>query len=304
MTWQIQLQITVERPADGEAAARMLRGWFAGSFEAMGGRLRTELLAAEPPPADFLRKRRRADSFGRPGDVWGQVSTGVEGARGLRMSEKPFSPASWKAFLDGMSKTPHLAVLYLVTLDADGFPNAHPSFRVTAQVNADFNDWLSLSVQFGPDLLDDPAFQRSTLDFVHGFADEWNVAYGEISYDRGSGRTAYEDVFGGNPNRTAPESRKFLRGYAWLTLCAQEIGDRLGGVEALRASDAFAAVEPLRNGGYWLLASQDWREFGQPAAEKMFPVLAPVLRPGESVPDAPDDPPYYVSRRDAAELQG
>jgi hypothetical protein len=304
MTWQMQLQVTVERPADGDAAARMLCDWFAGSFEAMGGRLRADLLAAQPPAADFLRKRKRDDSFGRPGDVWGQVSTGVQGARGLRISEKPFSPASWKAFLDGMSKAPQLAVLYLVTLDSDGFPNARPAFRVTAQVNDDFLDWLFLSVQFGPELLDDPAFQRSTLDFVRGFADEWNVAYGEISYDRGSGRTAYESVFGGIPNRTGPQSRNFLRGYAWLTLCPQEIGDRLGGAGALRASGAFAAVEVLRNGGYWLLATGDWREFGQPTAEKIFPIVAPVLPPGEPVPDAPDDPPYFVSRRDAAELQG
>jgi hypothetical protein len=304
MTWQMQLQVTVERPTDGDTAARMLRDWFAGSFEAMGGRLRADLLAAEPPAADFLRKRKRTDAFGRPGDVWGQLSTGVEGARGLRMSEKPFSPASWKAFLDGMSKAPSLAVLYLVTLDTAGFPNAFPAFRVTSQVNHDFDDWLFLSVEFGPDLLDDPEFQRSTLDFVRGFADEWNVAHGEISYDRGSGRTAYESVFRGIPNRTSTESRKVLRGYAWLTLCPQEIGDRLGGVEALRASGAFASVEALRNGGYWLLATEDWREFGQPAAEKIFPVLAPVLRPGEPLPDAPDDPPYYVSRRNAAELQG
>lgn len=304
MTWQTQLQVTLERPADGDAAARMLCDWFAGSFEASGGRLRADLLAAEPPAADFLRKRNRDDPFGRPGDVWGQLSIGVQGARGLRISEKPYSPVSWKAFLDGLAKAPRLAVLYLVTLDADGFPNAHPSLRVTAQVNGDFPEWLSLSVRFGPELLDDPEFQRSTLRFLREFADEWNVAYGEISYDRGSGRTAFEDVFSGNPSRTAPESRKFLRGYAWLTLCPQEIGDRLGGVEALRASEAFAAVEALRNGGYWLLATEDWREFGQPAAEKIFPVLAPALRPGEPLPDAPGDPPYYVSRRDAAELQG
>jgi hypothetical protein len=304
MMWEMQLQVTVEKPAGGDAAGRMLCDWFTGSFEAMGGRLRADLLAKEPPAADFLRKRKMDDSFGRPGDVWGQVSVGVEGARGLRITEKPFTPASWKAFLDGMSKVPDLAVLTVITLDAQGFPNARPNVTVGLQVDEDASDWFLLSVRFGPEFLDDPGFQQSTLSFVREFADEWNVAYGEISYDRGSGRTAYENVFHGLPHQTAPVSREVLRGYAWLTLCPQEIGDRLGGVEGLRAGGAFAEVAALRNGGYWLLATEDWRDFGQPAAENIFPVLAAALRPGEPLPFNPDDPPYYVSRRNAAELQG
>jgi hypothetical protein len=89
-----------------------------------------------------------------------------------------------------------------------------------------------------------------------------------------------------------------------LTICPQEIVNRLGGAAALRAGGAFAQVEALANGGCWLLATEDWRDFGQPAAERILPVLAPALRPGEPLPDAPDDPPYYVSRRNAAELKG
>ncbi|MEV6850360.1 hypothetical protein [Actinoplanes sp. NPDC051411] len=73
---------------------------------------------------------------------------------------------------------------------------------------------------------------------------------------------------------------------------------------ALRASGAFAQVEAVGNGGYWRLTTEDWRDFGQPVAEPVFPVLAPVLCPGEPLPDAPDDPPFYVPRRNAAELQG
>lgn len=76
-------------------------------------------------------------------------------------------------------------------------------------------------------------------------------------------------------------------------------------MEKLRASDAFAQVDALTNGGYWLLATPDWRDFGQPAAERVFPVLAPALPPGNPLLPLPvDDPPYYVSRRNAAEFQG
>jgi hypothetical protein len=304
MTWQMQLLVTVERPADDAVAGRMLAAWFSGAFEAMGGRLRAEVLAAEPMSDYNLRGRPVSEPYGKPGEVWSAIYTSVRGPRGVRMKSKAFSTKAWKAFLDGLSAVPYGAELLAITLDHAGFPNAFPSLRVGYTTNNDDDRWLFLKVKFGPELLDDPEFQKSALSFVRSFADEWNLAHAEISYDRGSGRTAYETVFRGQPDQTSRTSREVLRGYAWLTVCPQEIGDRLGGVEALRSSGAFAQVEALSKGGYWLLATENWRDFGQPAAERIFPVLAPALRPGEPRPDRPDDPPYYVSRRNAAELQG
>jgi hypothetical protein len=303
MTWQMQLQLTVERPAD-DAAARMLRTWFAGAFEAMGGRLRAAVLATEPMSDYNLRGRPVSQPYGKPGEVWSAIHTSARGARGVRTKSKAFSTKAWTAFLDGLSAPPFGAELTVTTLDQAGFPNAFPALNIGLRTNDDDDRWWFLNVRFGPELLDDPEFQKSTLTFVRSFADDWNLAYGEISYDRGSGRTAWESVFRGQPDQTARTSRETLRGYAWLTISPQEIGDRLGGVPALRASGAFAQVDALRNGGYWLLATEDWRDFGQPVAERMFPVLASALRAGEPLPDAPDDPPYYVSRRNAAELRG
>jgi hypothetical protein len=304
MTWQMQLQLTVERPGDDAEAARMLRAWFAGAFEAMGGRLRAAVLAAEPMSDYNLRGRPISQPYGKPGEVWSAIHTFVRGARGVRIGSKAFSAKAWTAFLDGLSVAPFGAELSVITLDHGGFPNAFPSLEIGLRTNDDDHGWWFLNVRFGPELLDDPQFQKSALTFVRSFADDWNLTYGEISYDRGSGGTAFESVFRGQPDQTSLTSRETLRGYAWLTICPQEIGDRLGGVPALRASSAFAQVQALDNGGYWLLATEDWRDFGQPAAERMFPVLAPVLRPGEPLPDAPDDPPYYVSRRNSAEQQG
>ncbi|MGA5305600.1 hypothetical protein ACPCHT_37300 [Nucisporomicrobium flavum] len=305
MTWQMQLQLTVERPADDAAAARMLRAWFTGAFEAVGGKLRAAVLAAEPM-SDYNLKGRPADEpYGNPGEVWSAIHTSARGARGVvRTKSKAYSTKAWKAFLEGLSAPPFGAELTAITLDHAGFPNAFPALTIGLRTNDDDPGWWFLSVRFGPELLDDPEFQKSALTFVRSFADDWNLAYGEISYDRGSGRTAFESVFRGQPDQTSRTSRQTLRGYAWLTICPQEVGDRLGGLPALRASGAFAQVEALSNGGYWLLATDDWRDFGQPVAERMFSVLAPALRPGEPLPDAPDDPPYYVSRRDAAEAQG
>ncbi len=305
MSWQMQLQVTLQRPEDDAEAGRMSRAWFAGVFEAMGGRLRDALLAAGPLSAYNLRGRNMEEPFGQPGEVWATVQTKVRGTRGPRAKTDPFSEEAWDAFL-GRLASPLLqsASLRAATLDYDGFPQAFPVLDIVAEVNEAAPEWMFLSVRFSPDWLDDPRYQKSTLAFARSFADDWNPAYGEISYDRGSRRTAFENVFHGDSPETAVTSREVLRGYGWLTLCPQEIGDRLGGLEALRNSGVFAEAEALTRGGYWLLATEDYRDFGQDVAERMFPVLAPALRPGDAFPDIASNPPFYVSRRNAAELQG
>jgi hypothetical protein len=311
MTWQMRLQLNVERPADDAETGRLLRSWFAGAFEAMGGKLRDRLLAAGPLPDAVMRGRPSNEPYGRPGDVWSHVMTGFRGPRGLKHKAKAFGPKSWDAFLRTMDQVPFTAELKMATLDWEGFPNAYPWFKVSTEFNEEFDKnlrhhdgrWLFLNVQFGPELLDDPAYQQATLAFARSVAESCNPCYGEISYDRGGARTAFENVFRGVPDRTVLDSRATLRGYAWLTICPQEIGDRLGGLAALRDSGAFAQCDVLTNGGYWLLATGDYRDFGQAAAERIFPVVAPALRAGNPLPDTPADPPYYVARRNAAELK-
>jgi hypothetical protein len=85
------------------------------------------------------------------------------------------------------------------------------------------------------------------------------------------------------PPPILPESRRYLRGYAWLTVCPREIAERLGGADALRATGAFTEVAALRNGGVWLLAAPTLAEYDMPAAARIWDVLAPALRPGTPV---------------------
>jgi hypothetical protein len=58
----------------------------------------------------------------------------------------------------------------------------------------------------------------------------------------------------------------------------------------------------LRNGGTWLLATGDYRDYGAAQAEALFRVLAPVLRPGRPEPLDGDYgyPPQRVVFEDAA----
>ncbi|MEU8952576.1 hypothetical protein [Streptomyces sp. NPDC048489] len=36
------------------------------------------------------------------------------------------------------------------------------------------------------------------------------------------------------PKKSIPASRTYRRGYDWLTICPEELGDRLGGLQGLR----------------------------------------------------------------------
>jgi hypothetical protein len=72
--------------------------------------------------------------------------------------------------------------------------------------------------------------------------------------------------------------------------------DDTTGAQRYRATGVFAQVQELKSGGYWLLAREDYRDFGQAGAERVFPVLPD----GERHATSDDDPPYYVSRRKSA----
>jgi hypothetical protein len=90
-------------------------------------------------------------------------------------------------------------------------------------------------------------------------------------------------------------SRSRLRGYGWLTICPQELGDELGGESYFTASNAFIRVIHLRAGGYWLQATADYSRYDMAAAERVFRTLAPILIPGQPSNDPPFGPsPHLV----------
>lgn len=71
-----------------------------------------------------------------------------------------------------------------------------------------------------------------------------------------------------------------LRNYGWLTVLSDEMAERVGGADRLRASGTFVDVEPLAAGGWWLLATETWDEYGPEQANRLFELLAPVLPAG------------------------
>ncbi|QKW35391.1 hypothetical protein HUT06_16225 [Actinomadura sp. NAK00032] len=76
------------------------------------------------------------------------------------------------------------------------------------------------------------------------------------------------------------EGRDLLRGYSWVTVCPGELVGRLGGIERLAGSGAFARVVPLPHGGAWLQATDGFAAYDEAAVRRVFDVLSPVLPPG------------------------
>lgn len=301
---RLQLQFSVERPADDARTGELLRSWFTGAFEALGGSLRAELLRAEPLADAMLRQ---TGPYGAPGDVWGQVYTQA-GAGRFRV--KAYSAKSWASFLKGLDAVPDRAGLNVITLDVRGLPHGSPAFHLQAELNdapgrefAAINQrWLFLEAELQPEQLAEEGSRKAILEFVRAFAEQARPSYGEISYPYGSHRTAFEHAFLMFPDETVGDSRRFLRGYAWLTICPPELGQRLGGESGLRASGAFAEVEPLADGGFLLLATADPASYGIADAERIFPVVAPVLPPGMPGAEGYTEKPVLVVRRDPSTL--
>jgi len=133
------------------------------------------------------------------------------------------------------------------------------------------------------------------LEFLRTVADVADPAYGEVVVNGESIApvTMLDSALLRHDAVSAGESRTYLRGYEWVTVCPKELAGRLGGVEGLRASGAFAEVTPLRQGGAVLRATDDPAAYGPDQVSAVFGALAPVL---------PSGPPRHAVGRDLSRL--
>jgi hypothetical protein len=152
--------------------------------------------------------------------------------------------------------------------------------------------------------------QQLWLGLLRAFADRVNPGFGQIEYGYDTtGITALEwslppdvELEERDPNYTVAHCREYLRGYSWLTVVPAELAERVGGADALRRTGAFAEVSPLKAGGVWLLATQDYRDYAGERVEQVFHALAPILRPGQPRPMGfvIDAPPQRLVFQDAS----
>lgn len=293
----VQLDVEFDEPGRSRALAR---SWFEGGPAELGGDLYQRLLASAPLDESVLRTGRR---FGQPGSVWASMTVYQDGDGGATHAESAvYSGENFARFLDRIGAETPAAEFVLCTLGDDGYP-AH-GLRLLMTRNDLDPRWVYLQAAVPEPWLDDPDYQHRTLDFLRHAAEESNPGFGHITHTYFPHRTALEAQL---PGVTADESvirsRQELRGYSWVTVCPQELGEALGGVRKLREGGAFSRVEELTRGGYWLLATDDYRDYDLVAATRVFYALAPVLiggKPFDPADDLVDQLPYLIVIEDAA----
>lgn len=289
--------------ADREEFGRRAAQWVVGGARALVGDLLARVSADESVP----KGRVSNGHLGPAGAEWGFVSITRMGKNGLRQNGKIIEDSA----LTWAEKEAHKGIegmnLGFNLLDTPTIPGPR-LIRFEADMLEDADRWCRVQLQAPESQLQDPGTQRAWLGFMRGFCDEVNPSYGQISYDYGAASVTGLEAVTGPPwtiyYEAIAASRSVLRGYDWLTVASGELLQRLGGVKALRDSDAFARVEELRSGGVWLLATDDYADYTHERVEAVWQALAPVLLKGtpSKYRAEQEESPVRLVFRDAAEV--
>ncbi|MEU6138801.1 hypothetical protein ABZ848_00390 [Streptomyces sp. NPDC047081] len=159
-----------------------------------------------------------------------------------------------------------------------------------------------VGLQAGSSSLSDPEYCTTLVNFFAQALDDLNPAFARIERDSFSDWSNIEAALTRDLDESLPEGRDFLRGYAWVTVCPEELASRLGGHQGLAASGVFHRVIPLRAGGVLLQASETLAGYTDQVMGQVFRVLAPVLPEGQPHPD-PSHPNLRFVLRDAATVR-
>jgi len=283
----MDLHAEIDREVGGAAEHQALAiRWLGDGLTRLAGEWRAQIDAG--PPLSDVGVRQDGAPTGPPGSPWASMWVQRRGRR----TGWVYSAANWAAFEQALSKPPDRAEVRITILDRSGVPS-RSSVGLTVRRPDDAPGWVVLSADAPAEDFADPGrgdqLQARWLGFVRAVADDVDPAWGQITDDfRGPG-TPLDTVLRRLADESVASSRTVLRGYSWVTICAKELAERLGGVEALRATGAFHMVAPLRAGGLWLQATERYQDYGPAQIDAVFRALAPVLPPGR-----PAKPPPFV----------
>jgi hypothetical protein len=287
---QVQLYVAVSEHR-GRAVTAAQR-WFKDGFAQLGGSFYDP--AAHATPTDLHIETRLSRRVPHAVSIMLSIPRG----RGDYLYTA-YSPVLFDALVESLGDLPDGGNLVCDANGDDG-ESITGSFLVfdLDRIDSDAGTWLELRVLTLGTPLTQADGMAPLLAFVGGVANLGNPVHGEIFWGNQTGGV-FEWGIGAYREQTLPNARQFLRGYAWLTILPEEIGRRLGGLDALRSSGAFVEVERLDAGGYWCRATPTIEEYDQAAAERVFEVVAPALPPRR--PDLRRvSPPNVLSARDAS----
>jgi hypothetical protein len=297
MGW-LQADIVARAPSREEFAA-LAAGWLTDARERLFPEFDRGLNAGPSP--DFDHSRDRDAPIGPPGGAAGDLHVITEPTK-LGGSTARYSAAAWTDLVAGLaSDYPFHIVLTASLLDDRGrYASPQSHLRIAAHRLHEHPEWVTLQVHAarggaGEAEASLPYPGREQLRWA-GFTKEWatraGACYAHVTDDAGNdGRTALERATARTPEpsgrprtpeTTIPRCHEVLRGYCWVTVCAPQLGARLGGAGALAASGAFAEVTELPGGQVFLRATPIIEDYKDEAVRRVFETLAPVLLTGRS----------------------
>ncbi|WP_433728762.1 hypothetical protein ACQP2Y_15735 [Actinoplanes sp. CA-051413] len=292
---EAQLNVDTSRGPLGDAAYV----WFDTLTRALTPAERAEL--AGLPAATRINPLAEGPQ-GEPGKLYGLIEVDRSIGGGYPTTERRhLSDEGWEWLRGELADLPKNVTVWIGRFTGNGFLGGRLMVAKAWPVR-NTPGWLVLDAQVVADQFTDPgsgrAEQQRWLGAIRQAADRLNPSFGQIDYWRDKGTTALERWSTGlarDAQLAIPQTRERLRGYSWLTIASQEVAEKLGGAAAVAATGAFAEVEPLTEGGLWLLATEDFADYGMKAAESVFHAVAPALPPG--MPRQRDnygEPPTFV----------
>lgn len=198
----------------------------------------------------------------------------------------------------------------MMPLDAAG-RLADSRATVSAVVSRDHDDprWVRFMMEAPTELASwdrSDSTQEEWISFLESWTPKLDACYGHLTDDAsdtyGTALEMTTQTLGIDPS-TVSRCHEVLRGYSWVTICAPELAQRLGGVLALTASGAFYQVRELPGGQVLLRATQLLEQYQGSAVERVFRVLAPVLLPGRADPEHAPVGARLVTGVDAADYR-
>jgi hypothetical protein len=263
--------------------------WFTAASE----RLASDFGAALPAqglPSAVLRDPA-GGPFGPEGSAWCSLLVMGQRERRLSKSLQAWSSKNWERFLGQAADVSVEMSAKFSTLNRLGHAG-EPSLTVSAYRPRlrEARQWLRLDASY---VVGSLGGTSPIPDEVHDRWREFVVSQAKQSpppvdgfvaddaFDAGTTRTPLEARTQRFPRETLPLTDSEVRGYSWITVVSLGIVQRLGGVEALRATEAFTDVIPLPAGGAVLRATPRLSQYEGAAVRRVFDALGPVL-PGKA----------------------